>query len=117
MRMRKDGMAMHSGGPAAPAAERRLFRRYETAIPAHFVADGTLYDCVIRDLSLGGARLVPGRPELAGARGRLCFDELWYPPGLPARVVQASEAALNLAFELDETAEEALTFFLAASTG
>ncbi len=110
-------MAMRRGEPTTPAAERRLFRRYETAIPADFVVDGTHHACVVRDLSLGGARLVPGRPGLAGARGRLRFDELWYPPGLPARVVQASEAALHLAFELDERAEEALTFFLAAVAG
>ncbi len=110
MVMRREGTV-----GAVQATERRLFRRYETALPARFVVQGEeAFDCVIRDLSLGGARLVPGRPELTGRTGRLCFEELWHPPGLPARVVAADEACVRLAFELDPLAEQALTFFLAA---
>ncbi len=100
--------------PGEGVAERRLFRRYEMAVPGRIVADGREFPCVVRDLSLGGARVAPGDPQLQGRRVVLHVDDLWHEPGLAARVLHADEQDLHLAFELDEAGEEALTFYLAA---
>jgi len=99
--------------PDEMTTERRLFRRYEMAVPGRIVADGLEFPCVVRDLSLGGARLAPGDPRLQGRRVVLHAEDLWHEPGLVARVVHADEQDIHLAFELDEAAEEALTFYLA----
>ncbi|GBD42353.1 hypothetical protein HRbin39_01744 [bacterium HR39] len=91
-----------------------MFNRYEMAVPGRVVANDREFPCLVRDLSLGGARVAQGDPALSGRHVILHLDDLWHEAGLRARVVHADEQDLHLAFELDEAGEEALTFYLAA---
>jgi len=97
------------------AGERRLYRRYAAGLEAHIRVGDTSFPCTIRDLSLGGAGIVPGLPVTPGAEAKLFSEHFERPQGLRARVANVTGDAVHLAFELDEATEEALTLFLLAS--
>lgn len=92
--------------------ERRLFRRYGLGLEGRLLAGDRAVDCVIHDLSLGGAGLSPALPELASQTLRLQWDGLAVPDGVRCRVVRTTDRHTHLMFELDEDAEDALTMFL-----
>lgn len=102
-----------TGGPvAAGLRERRLFRRYGLRMAARLLGPSGAVDCVVHDLSLGGAGLSPALPQLAEEPLRLAWEGLDLPNGLPCRVVRTTEHRTHLTFELDPEAEDALTMFL-----
>ncbi len=56
-------------------ADRRAFGRRETHMPASVrLPNHTLYDCIIRDISEGGALLEFSAPDAISGRLRLSFD-------------------------------------------
>ncbi len=98
-----------------PIEDRRLYRRYAVTLPVRVVREGETLDAGLLDISLGGAAVLPGRPDWQGRRVRLECGCFGVPGGLAARVLRADAERMHLAFELDQETEDALTMFLMLS--
>ncbi len=104
-----------SAGPVSPPRERRLYRRYPVTLPVRLVCRGETLEAGLEDISLGGAAVVPGRPDWKGRRVQLHSGCFGHAAGFAARVMGGGPERLHLAFELDQEAEDALTMFLMLS--
>ncbi len=105
-------MVHRPASDAVAAEERRLYRRFPMAVAGTLHTAHGSFPIRLKDLSLGGAAVEPGRPELAGARVRLVVEGLDHPDGLEAKVVRATQSTLHLCFALDPAQEDALSLFL-----
>lgn len=86
-----------------PGDERRSHRRYSLRAPG-LVADlGGVYDCVVADISVGGAMLEGTLPIDAGAEVALGFDTL---VGVVGTVVHRGEGFVGVRFS-DDSAQRA----------
>ncbi|HFD16022.1 MAG TPA: PilZ domain-containing protein [Rhodospirillales bacterium] len=102
-------------GVPEPGEDRRLYRRYAVTLPVRVVQGGESMEAGLLDISLGGAAVLPGRPDWQGRRVRLECGCFGVPEGLAARVLRADGERMHLAFELDQETEDALTMFLMLS--
>ncbi len=101
--------------PLVRRRERRLYRRYPVTLPVRLVCRGETLEAGLEDISLGGAAVVPGRPDWKGRLVRLHSGCFGHAAGFAARVTGGGPERLHLAFELDPEAEDALTMFLMLS--
>ncbi len=102
-------------GDGPPPEDRRLYRRYPVTLPVRVVRGAEVLEAGLRDISLGGAAVLPGRPDWEGRRVTLRCGCFGHPPGFAARVLRATPERMHLTFELDQEAEDALTMFLMLS--
>lgn len=101
---------------AFPAHEdRRLYRRYLVAVPAQLEVGGKSYDCAITDLSLGGVAIEPSFPDAKGEVCHLHTEDFYFPSGMRGKVVNITDSASHISFDLDDDMEAALTMFLVMS--
>lgn len=108
-----------AGSPPADA-NRRLYHRYPTGLPAEIVVGHRAVPCAIRDISLGGAcvQVRAGDPALAdSAEGTIALraDAIGGGLHLPATARRLGDDRLHLAFHLEDHHDFELTMFLLGS--
>ncbi len=96
------------------AGNRRLFHRYAVGLEATVHSSDAKFACKVMDLSLGGAGIQPGCPDLVGGNVRLHIEGIDLGDGLAAEVVRSDIDQCNLRFTLNEGEEIALVMHLMA---
>ena len=78
-----------------PVTDRRAHRRHQVSLDASLKSAGQVFDCVIVDVSAGGAQLVVNLPaEIATMRLEIeAYD------GFDCRVVWRNEACVRIEFQ------------------
>ena len=78
-------------------SERRRYHRHQVYRPARFIGGGNAFDCVVRDLSVNGARLAMVSTAGIADTIELSFDGLH--TVRPCRVVWRSSTELGVEFK------------------
>ncbi len=96
--------------------ENRRFDRRKTLLTAKISTDGGIDDCVVHDLSIGGAEIRTIAPLQVSQRVTLVMPRIGE---IPARVAWTSETLIGIQFleRLDEEALSALVQGKGASQG
>lgn len=103
-----------SGNLTNEASNRRLYHRYSVGLEAEIECEESSFRCKVMDLSLGGAGVEPGFPEIIGTHVQLNLEDVSSASGIRAEVVRSDTYRCNLRFSLDDDTEAALVLHLMA---
>ena len=95
-----------------PNKERRLFRRFDMGLEVEIEIDGAAQPGKVFDLSFGGASLSPADEAWKGKSIKIRNPGFGPGIALQGDIVNVVQERCHIRFELDDTAEEALTFFM-----
>jgi hypothetical protein len=92
--------------------DERRATRFEGRVACSVQADGAVWACWLRDLSIDGAAVEPPIPALVGRAVALDSDDFPLDRPLPGKVVNVAHRRTCIAFDLDGQTKAILARFI-----